>query len=168
MEPDPVDRMIEEWAATAPDLDVRDLQVMGRLLRVAVHGRRAVAAALAPFGLSHGDFDVLNTLRRRGDPAGTHPRVLAASALITSGAMTTRLDRLEARGLLARGADPDDRRSLRIQLTPDGRELVTRALDAVLAADAAFLAPLDEPARDSLTEGLRLLLARHEARHERN
>jgi DNA-binding MarR family transcriptional regulator len=164
--------MVEEWAATAPALDVRDLQVMGRLLRVAEHGRRAVAAALEPFGLSHGDFDVLNTLRRRGDPGGTHPRVLAASALITSGAMTTRLDRLEARGLLVRGADPDDRRSLRIQLTPEGRELVTRALDAVLAADAAFLEPLDGPARDSLTDGLRVLLSRHEARpearHERN
>src|SRR5438874_2545373 len=109
MPDDQIDRMIAEWSAAEPGLEVGVLHVIGRLLRSAERIEQRLAAALAPLGLSYADFDVINTMRRRADPDGTHPRDLARSALITSGAMTARLDRLVDRGLVRRTADPEDR-----------------------------------------------------------
>ncbi len=154
--------MITEWRARDATLDVSALQVIGRLFRCAGYGRRAVEDALGELGLSYGDFDVLNTLRRRNDPEGTNPRELALSALITSGAMTTRLGRLERAGLIERTPDSRDRRSVRIRLTPAGEGVASQALDAVLAADEIFLEPLDSKQRDALAASLKLLLLHSE------
>lgn len=150
--------MIEAWHHREPDLDVAPLAVVGRLLRCAAHLERAIEAALGPLGLSYGDFDVINTLRRRGDPAGTNPKLLAASALITSGAMTSRLDRLERAGLLVRRPDPSDRRAVLVQLTDEGEALAKRAVDAVLEADRRFLEPLDADQRSTVAANLKRIL----------
>jgi DNA-binding MarR family transcriptional regulator len=154
--------MVEAWARTAPDLDVSPLAVAGRLLRLAALLERAIERALQPLGLSFADFDVLNTLRRLGEPAGTYPKLLAASALITSGAMTARLDRLERAGLIQRLPDASDRRAIRIRLTPEGARRASRALNAVLEADRALLEPLDDSERRSLATSLKRLLLRAE------
>jgi DNA-binding MarR family transcriptional regulator len=155
---DHVDQMVEAWAAAEPDLDVSPLQVAGRLLRGAALLERQIEAALHALGLSFADFDVVNTLRRRADPHGTNPKVLAESALITTGAMTTRLHRLERAGLVERHPDPDDGRAVRIRLTAAGRERARVALEAVLDADRRFLSPLTDGDRASLAAGLRRLL----------
>ncbi len=162
MPTDPIDRMIQAWAERDPALDASPLEVVGRLLLCAAHLERAIAAALQPFGLSFGDFDVLNTLRRRGDAEGTNPRDLARSSLITSGAMTSRLDRLQRAGLIERGPDPGDRRGVLVQLTEHGESLAEQSLHAVLAADEAFLEPLSSRQRDSVAAGLKQLLLRSE------
>lgn len=162
MSTDHIDRMVQDWARTAPGFDVTPLEVAGRLLRCAAHLQRMIEDALRPLGLSFGDFDVLNTLRRRGDAHGTNPKALAASALITSGAMTARLDRLETAGLIERGPDPADRRAILIRLTPAGRERATRALDAVLAADRHFLEPLSPDDHRAVAATLKRLLLRAE------
>ncbi|SDU15000.1 MarR family winged helix-turn-helix transcriptional regulator [Amycolatopsis keratiniphila] len=158
MPKDSIDRMVDEWAASDGALDVSALQVVGRLFRAAGHGQSAVVEALRPFGLSYADFDVLNTLRRRGDPGGTHPRDLAETALITSGAMTARLDRLERSGLVKRHSDPEDRRAVRIRLTKAGTDLAAKALDAVLVADEDILSPLSPAQRRTLAALLKKLL----------
>lgn len=158
MPEDQIDRMVAEWAEVEPDLEVDVLQVIGRLLRSAERIEQRLTETLRPLGLSYADFDVLNTLRRRGDTEGTHPRDLARSALITSGAMTARLDRLVDRGLVRRTPDPDDRRAVRIRLTSRGARLATRALDAVLATDEEILAPLSRRQRATLAGALRRLL----------
>jgi DNA-binding MarR family transcriptional regulator len=150
--------MAAEWAALAPSLDVRALHVVGRVLRYAEHSRQAIVAALRPLGLSYGDFDVLNSLRRRAVPGGVNPTELTRSSLVTSGAMTARLDRLAAAGLVERGQDDRDRRAVLVRLTTAGEELATAALDAVLAADERLLAPLDEADRDQLAALLRTVL----------
>ncbi|WP_225984069.1 MarR family winged helix-turn-helix transcriptional regulator [Epidermidibacterium keratini] len=153
---DHIDEMIESWAGTDPELDASPLQVAGRVLRLAAVLRARIDEALDPFGLSYGDFDVLNTLRREGGTLS--PTRLAEAALITSGAMTTRLNRLEARGLVRRTPDAADRRSMPISLTPQGKRLARRALDAVLAVDRALIAPLSAPQQASITSGLRTML----------
>lgn len=163
MRDDAIDRMVHEWARRDARLDVSALQVIGRLFRCTEHGQRAIAAALRPLGVSYGDFDVLNTLRRRDDPGGTNPRDLAQSALITSGAMTARLNRLDRAGLVARSLDPNDRRGVLVRLTERGEQVAEQALDAVLSADEAFLEPLDRSQRDLLASALKLLLLRCEA-----
>ena len=102
MRPDSIDRIIAAWEQRDPRVDARPLAVVGRLLLCADHCRRAIVTALAPFGLSFGDFDVLNTLRRHAHERGTNPSDLARSSLITTGAMTARLDRLERAGMIQR------------------------------------------------------------------
>lgn len=158
MQGDSIDRMVAEWARRFPELDVSPLQVMGRLLLCAEYAQRALVAALRPLDLSYADFDVLNTLRRRDDPNGTSPGELARSALITSGAMTARLDRLSRAGLVERRPDPDDRRGVLIGLTGRGDELAREALTAVLAADVEFLAPLPTGRQDRLARELAAIL----------
>jgi DNA-binding MarR family transcriptional regulator len=163
MRADSVDRIVEAWADRDPDLDASPLEVVGRLMLCAEHIERDIVAALRPFGLSFADFDVINTLRRRGDARGTNPKDLARSSLITSGAMTARLDRLERAGLITRAPDPADRRGVLIRLTSEGEGVAERSLRAVVAADEAFLEPLDRRQRESVASALRQLLLRREA-----
>ena len=162
MPTDSVDRMIQAWAERDPRVDASPLEVVGRLLLCAAHLERAIVAALQPFGLSFGDFDVLNTLRRLGEDEGTKPRDLVQSSLITSGAMTSRLDRLERAGLIERKPDPMDRRGVLVQLTEQGERLAEESLHAVIAVDEAFLEPLSRRQRDSVASALRQLLLRSE------
>ena len=143
--------MVTEWAAQAPNLDVSALEVVGRLFLCAERGRHMVQDALRP-------------LRRRGDRRGIYPRVLAAATLITSGAMTARVDRLVSAGYVERRPDPDDRRSILIRLTKKGERIAERALDGVLAADEDFLHPLTRKQRDLLATELKRLLVAHESR----
>jgi DNA-binding MarR family transcriptional regulator len=159
---DSVDRIIEAWARSDPRVDASPLEVVGRLLLCAGYLERAIVAALEPFGLSFGDFDVLNTVRRRAEEQGTKPRDLARSSLVTSGAMTSRLDRLERAGLIARAPDPADRRGVLVRLTDRGRRLAEQSLQAVMAADEAFLEPLSQRQRDSVAGALKQLLLRAE------
>jgi DNA-binding MarR family transcriptional regulator len=155
---DSVDRMIAAWKRRDPSLDTSPLEVVGRLLLCAEHLERMLVRALKPFELSFGDFDVLNTLRRRGDEDGTQPSLLAQSSLITTGAMTARLTRLERAGLIVREADKRDGRAVKVKLTPHGDEIAERAVMAVLAADELFLEPLGSRERDAVASGLRTLL----------
>jgi DNA-binding MarR family transcriptional regulator len=161
---DSVDRIIQAWAERDPRVDASPLEVAGRLLLCAAHLERGIVAALEPFGLSFGDFDVLNTLRRRGDEGGTKPRDLSQSSLITSGAMTSRLDRLERAGLIERKPDPTDRRGVLVRLTERGERLAEESLQAVIAADEDFLEPLSRRQRDSAASILKRLLLRSEPR----
>jgi DNA-binding MarR family transcriptional regulator len=162
MATDSVDRVIEAWARSDPRVDARPLEVVGRLLLCAGYLEQAIVAALEPYGLSFCDFDVLNTLRRRADEQGTNPKQLARSSLITSGAMTSRLDRLERAGLVTRAPDPDDRRGVLVRLTKRGEKLAEQSLRAVIAADEAFLEPLSQRQRSAVAAALKLLLLRSE------
>lgn len=162
MDKDSVDLMIEAWAEADPTLDPRPLEVVGRLLLCAQHCQQQLIAVLRPFDLSFGDFDVLNTLRRRADPRGTNPSQLAQSSLITTGAMTARLHRLERSGLIRRVPDSDDGRAVRVRLTARGSRLARSALDAVLEADESFLEPLRMRQRDTVASLLKLLLLHHQ------
>lgn len=162
MQSDSIDRIMQAWRERDPQLDSSALAVIGRLVLCAGYCERAVSAALQPFGLSIADFDVLNTLRRVGDQHGSKPTDLARSSMITTGAMTSRLDRLERSGLIQRTPDPADRRGLLIRLTPRGSKIARQALHEVIAANQAFLEPLSGQQRDSIASALKQLLLRHE------
>jgi DNA-binding MarR family transcriptional regulator len=160
---DSVDRIVQAWRDRDPELDSSTLQVIGRLLLCASYHERAVIAALQPFGLSIADFDVLNTLRRVGDVRrGCKPTDLAHASLITTGAMTARLDRLERAGLISRSADPADRRGVLIRLTPRGNKVGGQALRELIAVNDTFLEPLGASQRESLASSLKVLLLHQE------
>lgn len=147
---DRTDRLLAEWQAERPELDASAMAVVGRLLSLGRQLEARANGALHPVGLHYTDLDVLATLRRGGRPYRRKPTELRNAVLITSGAMTACLDRLERNGLIERIADPHDRRSSAAALTPDGRKLIDKAI-AVRFAEAA-----DAVAGLSATERVRL------------
>lgn len=155
---DSVDEVLEQWAAERPDLDARPLGPVLRihLLDGLLAGR--LDAALAPHGLARWEFDVLAALRRVGPPHSLSPGALCASAQLSSGAMTHRIDRLQAAGLVRRGRDPADRRGVQVALTRKGLALADRAIGARLAVASEVLSGLSAARRRALDDGLRELI----------
>lgn len=162
MESDSVDRIRQGWRKSDPQLDSSTLEVTGRLLLCAGYYERAVGSVLQSFGLSIADFDVLNTLRRVSAEHGSKPSDMARSSLITTGAMTSRLDRLEHAALIRRMPDPADRRGVLIRLTPRGSKIAKQALLEMIAANQVFLKRLSGQQRDSIASALKQLLLDHE------
>jgi DNA-binding MarR family transcriptional regulator len=109
------------------------------------------------------EFDVLATLRRAGKPYQLTPTALMTQTLVTSGAMTNRINRLEARGLVSRQADQEDGRRVVVALSEPGRKLVDRALDDLLAAERRALEPLTPTQRMELASLLRTVSVNIEA-----
>lgn len=99
---DPVDTIVEQWARVRPDLDTRAMEVFGRIFRLSRAMGDRMERAYRPYGISRGEFDVLATLRRSGEPYTLSPRELSATLMLTTGGTTGRLDKLERAGLLRR------------------------------------------------------------------
>lgn len=158
---DRVDGFMQQWAQTRPDLDVSPMEVVGRISRAARLLERSVSEVLEGEGLNMGEFDLLATLRRSGDPYQLTPGRLVASSMVTSGAITARLDRLVEKGLVTRETDPSNRRSVIVTLTPEGLVLVDRTVELHVANEERLLAPLNRRQRDQLAGLLRTLLHGH-------
>jgi len=155
---DLIDHIQEQWARERPDLDSSSLAISARVLVLSKLLERRVTRALAPLNLSLWAFDVLATLRRHGAPYRLTPTELSRATMLTSGAMTNRLDRLEARGLIRREADPGDRRGVRVVLMERGLKLVDQAIEVRFAEARSAIAKLSASDRRSLESGLRNLL----------
>lgn len=166
MNPDHVDRIVEQWAAQRPGLDTSGLRVAARAIRLQRYLDQAVSDAVRPFGLQVGELNVLATLRRSGPPFQLTPTELYRGLLISSGAMTNRLDRLEANNLITRTVDPDDRRRVQVALTDQGREIIDQAMDAHVSRLDEVLAGIDDDQRTGLADLLRTLLVRLEQDHD--
>jgi DNA-binding MarR family transcriptional regulator len=156
---DEVDHLVAAWRRERPDLDVEPLEVLSRVSRLARHLDRARAAAFADRGLEPWEFDVLAALRRSGRPYSLTPGRLLQETLVTSGTMTNRIDRLEARGLVRRRPDPVDRRSISVCLTPEGATLVDTALTDLLDKERAILSGVAAADRTTLSSLLRQLVS---------
>lgn len=156
---DPVDAIIEQWAAVRPDLDTAAMEVFGRIFRISRAMGDRMEKAYTRYGISRGEFDVLATLRRSDAPYTLSPRQLSATLMLTTGGMTGRLDKLERAGLLRRSPDPHDRRGLQVTLTDEGLRLIDEAVGAGLAAQTSALSALDDDQATRLADLLRPLLA---------
>lgn len=100
--PDHVARVMAEWSRERPDLDSSPVAVIGRLHRLANALTQELVQVYRQFGLTEGEFDVLAALRRVGEPFERAPGELAQNTMVTTGAMTKRLDRLVEAGLVSR------------------------------------------------------------------
>ncbi|MFL6106063.1 MAG: MarR family winged helix-turn-helix transcriptional regulator [Marmoricola sp.] len=157
-EQDAVDRIVAQWAEERPELDTGPMAVIGRLHRVADLLDAALRPPFAEEGLGNGDFDVLASLRRAGAPYRLTPSELTATMMVTSGAVTKRIDRLEAMGLVSRSVAEHDARSRLVQLTPAGVAVVDRVVEKHWANEERLLAPLSATERAALVSSLRKLL----------
>jgi DNA-binding MarR family transcriptional regulator len=139
---DRVARIQDQWRRERPELDTSPVGVIGRLHRLAGHLTEELLPVYRRFGLGEGDFDVLASLRRAGDPYELAPGELARHTMVTTGGMTKRLDRLEAARLVTRRAATGDRRGRVVALTDEGRALVDEAIAAHLANERRLLEAL--------------------------
>lgn len=155
---DEVDQIVQAWRAERSDLDVEPLQVLSRVARLAAVLDERRAEAFRRHGLQANEFDVLSVLRRSGGPFELTAGELAALTHVTSGTMTSRLDRLGARELISRHPDPTDGRLVRVRLTAPGRVRVDAAFVELLDSERDLLAILAPGDRDELAGALRRLL----------
>ncbi|GAA2930671.1 MarR family transcriptional regulator [Streptomyces thioluteus] len=155
---DHVDFVLEQWAARLPDLDVSPMGVIGRLSRLHRLVEAELARTFKAHGLDAGSFNILATLLRSAPPHRLAPTELMRAGMVTSGAVTQRLDRLEARGLVTRTPDETDGRGVRVGLTDEGLALVEKALPDHLATEQRLLDVLGRERQDELAGMLRELL----------
>lgn len=153
---DRIDRVAEiqaQWRRERPDLDVSPQGLVGRLHRLGDLLRAELVGVYQRFGLGEGEFDVLAALRRQGAPYALAPGALARHTMVTTGAMTKRVDRLEAAGLVERSTSPEDGRGRVVRLTGAGRDLIDEAFTAHMRNEQRLVAALAPADRERL-EGL--------------
>ncbi len=154
---DSVDRIVEQWRGMRPDLDISPIGIIGRISRLSRFIDRRLGENFAMHDIDDWMYDVLATLYRRGAPHELTAGDLVRQTMVTTGAITNRIDRLEARGFVER-ASATDRRKVIVRLTPDGSAMVERVVHSHLAAEHAVLAELGTRERAELEASLRTLL----------
>lgn len=153
---DAVDQAMEDWGRERPDLDSTAMEISERIRRLASRIEVRAGKALSPHGVGSPGYSVLAALRRAGDAYELTPTELSRFVLLTSGAMTNRIDRLEQAGLVERVRSPTgDRRSVRIRLTAKGLEVETLATTSRFAAAEHAAGGLTETERHRLATLLR-------------
>ncbi|MGH4031490.1 MarR family winged helix-turn-helix transcriptional regulator [Actinomycetota bacterium Odt1-20B] len=159
---DHVARIQAEWARERPDVDVRPQAVIGRLHRLAGLLTDQLCLVYRRHGLSEGEFDCLAALRRAGEPFERAPGELAAHTMVTTGAMTKRIDRLERAGLVTRRRSTADGRGRVVALTSAGRDLIDRAFTEHMHNERRLLDALEADEARELERLLTAWLARVE------
>jgi DNA-binding MarR family transcriptional regulator len=129
-----------------------------RITRANLLQTQSFAEVFARYGITWGEYLVLAALRRAGPPYRMNPTTLFNSVILSSGAMTNRLDGLEGMGLIRRLPDPNDRRGRLVELTAKGRDLVDKAVVEHLANEERMLSGLSAAERTKLADLLRKLL----------
>jgi DNA-binding MarR family transcriptional regulator len=156
---DEVDRLVAAWRRELPGIDPSPFEVLSRVTRLARHVERARQEVLGRHGLEGWMFDVLAALRRSGPPYELTPGQLLAQTLVSSGAMTHRVDRLEALGWVRRKRSAVDGRSVLVRLTAAGRRTVDAAVIELLEREETILSGLARTERDRLAALLRAVVA---------
>jgi len=156
---DKIDLVVSQWAQEKPHLDTIPMALIGRLLRLSKHIENATVECHKSFGLRLGEFDVLATLRRSANHESLTPSELLEALLLTSGAMTNRLDKLQSKGLINRGLRNQDKRSISVSLTPAGRVLIDEAIEAHVQVQHSLVSVLNEQDKSELNDSLKTWLS---------
>jgi DNA-binding MarR family transcriptional regulator len=167
-EQDHVDRWLDEahefWGL--PHLDKAVEGIVNRINGLNRRFKRSLEETLSEHGLSHGEWDVLGSLSRAGPPYQRSAGQLAERCDCSSGAMTNRLDQVEARGLVRRLRDPSDRRGVLVELTAKGRKTWDHSVDAQAEKEALVAAALSAREKEQLNALLRRLMLEFERREQ--
>jgi DNA-binding MarR family transcriptional regulator len=164
---DSVDFCVADIGSRFPQIDQEVEGVVDRLSTIQKHATRVFEDTLTEHGLSHGEYKLLLRLETRSDEKRLSAGELSKMLMLSSGAMTNRLDRMESAGLVRRIPDPKDRRGVLVELTDKGGEQLNRAVTASATEDARLLEALTKRERTQLNQLLRKVLASLEARPER-
>lgn len=160
---DTIGEFIKAWRRERPDLDPSPLGVLGRVQRISARLIRATEELLQPVQIGWEAFSLIVSLRRAGKPYAMRPTDIYRQSLITSGAVTNRIDRVSKLGLVRRVPDPNDRRGILVELTPTGKALADRVIDMQFAMLEEQLSVLSRSERAQLSTLLAKLLFSLEA-----
>jgi DNA-binding MarR family transcriptional regulator len=128
MAKDRIEELLKQWKRERPDLDASPMGILGRLMILTRLAERGVNDVLREHNLTIPEFDLLAVLRRCGPPFRQPVGVLCDHTLLSSGAMTNRIDRVEQKGIVRRERNPGDRRGVLVALTPKGRALIDKLI----------------------------------------
>ncbi len=162
MKNDKIDQQIKQWRTERPDIQPEIMGLFARLLHVNHHISKGIWDQHKVMGLSKGDFDILATLRRSGAPYVLTPTNLYKSAMLTSGAITNRLDRLEKKKWIKRVHSQDDRRSFLVKLTPLGLKKIDSSLLPHIENENSLSTSLSLEQRSELNKLLKIWLTQFE------
>ena len=152
------DQLLERWSVLRPGLEMAPYQVTARLSRIGLHISRSQEETFGRFGLNRGEVGVLSALRIAGPPNRLSPTRLFKGLMLSSAGITSRLDRLESRGLVRRTRDPSDRRGVLVELTDEGARILEEAVTANTQSERELLADLTADEITTLAGLLRKLL----------
>jgi DNA-binding MarR family transcriptional regulator len=164
VEKDNVDDLLARLDDAGAPLDLDVEGIVDRISSINKRVRAALKETLAEYGITPEDWGVLTTLRLRKDGSGVSPGVLARWLELSSGAMTSRLDRLESAGYVRRAPDAGDRRAIVIELTDEGRRVWESAIEVQGRKEAFFASALTKEEQQGLNDLLRKLMLAFAAR----
>lgn len=141
---DEITTIINQWNKARPDLDVKAMSLIGRVIRISNHLTKAMEKTMATHGLNFASFDLLATLRRSEPPYSLSPNDLLKTMMITSGSMTNRIDQLCKKGFVERIQNPEDARSVFIKLTDEGFKVIDAAVTDHVATQASLVEGLSD------------------------
>ena len=153
------DDLLASWSVLQPGFDAAGYDVTARISRIALYIARHQEEVFGRFGLNRGDVGVLSALRMAGSDNRLSPTQLFKGLMLSSAGITSRLDRLESRGLVRRERHPNDRRGVLVELTEDGRKLLDEAVTANTAAERELVQNLDAAETRMLAGLLKKMLA---------
>jgi DNA-binding MarR family transcriptional regulator len=159
-ERDEIDEAVERWQQVITDLDPRAEGIVDRIHALAKKLNKTMEETLAEVGggLELGEWKTLLHLRREGEPYRLTAGKLAQLANLSTGAMTHRLDGLEAAGYVRRLPDPSDRRAVLVELTPPGRQIWDETTSVQVRKEALLAAALSDSEKEELNNLLRRLM----------
>jgi DNA-binding MarR family transcriptional regulator len=156
--PDPTDDDLDEHVRHAlahwPQIDPDVEGIVTRIDKVDRYIHRAATTSLGHVGLTHQEFKVLIALHAEPRSHGA----LCRDLLVSTGAMTNRLDKLERSGLLTRMRDPHDRRGVLLELTAHGRAKLDEYIALEAKREVQLLTVLDPAEKQQLNHLLRKLM----------
>lgn len=155
---DVVDRHLADAAEDFPELDLATEALVSRIFKLARYFERNFGVVAESFGITLGDWDLLSALRKAGPPYRQTPGRLAQTLMVSPGAMTSHLDRLERRGLVQRLPDPKDRRCIQVELTDEGLRTWREAVGVSAAKEQMVASSLDDDQKQLLNDLLRALM----------
>ena len=161
---DHVDKILAQWRAERPDLEVSPMGLIGRVKRLMTHLSREMGDTWSAHGLNAASFDVLATLRRSGHPFALTAGDLMDSTMVTSGTMTNRIDQLEKAGLVERIQSDEDRRSFLISLTDKGFDVIDAAVTSHVETQARLVSGLSQEEQTQLDVLLKKFLSEFKGR----
>jgi DNA-binding MarR family transcriptional regulator len=152
------------WARERPELNVESIGILTRIVRIARHLDRTREQELREIGTDSATLDVLATLRRSGKPYRLTAGELQRTGLVTSGAISQRLQKLERAGFIRRSADTHDARRVQVQLTEAGIRESDRIVEELMQREARLLEAISPADRQRLETLLRRWLLQLEPR----
>lgn len=155
---DSLDDSLEVWAREIPNLDPVTEGIIERIQILAFNLNQSMEETLARFELDRRSYQLLGKLRRHGAPYRVSAGKLAAELRLSSGAMTNRLDRMEAAGLVRRLPDPNDRRGTLIEPTEAGHKAWDTTVGAQADREAEYSSVLSAAEKEKLHDLLRAFM----------